>query len=114
MEKQRRTSEPLANRRCTGATDRSCILPVHPRGWIVTVEYAPVVRGTGVMQVAKDKKDKAAAGSIEATLLRLAQPKMSPKELLKLTRKAHPEASKKEIVRAAFHSIISVAASAVD
>ena len=53
--------------------------------------------------MAKDKKDKAAAGSIEATLLRLAQPKMSPKELLKLTRKAHPEASKKEIVRAAFH-----------
>ena len=34
---------------------------------------------------------------------------MSPKELLKLTRKAHPDASKKEIVRAAFRSIISVA-----
>jgi len=60
------------------------------------------------------KKDKTAPGSIEATLLRLAQPKMSPKELLKLARKAHPEASKKEIVRAAFHSIISVADSDVD
>ena len=64
--------------------------------------------------MAKDKKDKAAVGSIAATLLRLAQPKMSPKELLKLPRKAHPEASKKEIVRAAFHSIISVADSDVD
>jgi hypothetical protein len=60
------------------------------------------------------KKDKTAPGSIEATLLKLAQPKMSPKELLKLARKAHPEASKKEIVRAAFHSIISVADSDVD
>ncbi len=65
--------------------------------------------------MAKDgKKDKAPAGSIEATLLALAKPKMSPKELLKLTRKAHPDASKKEIVRAAFHSIISVADSDVD
>lgn len=52
--------------------------------------------------------------SIERTLLQLAQPKMSPKELLKLTRKAHPDASKKEIVRAAFHSIIAVADSDVD
>ena len=61
------------------------------------------------------KKDKAPAGSsIEATLISLAKPKMSPKELLKLARKAHPDASKKEIIRAAFHSIISVADSDVD
>jgi hypothetical protein len=52
--------------------------------------------------------------SLEATLLKLAQPKMSPKELLKLARKAHPEASKKDIIHAAFHSIIRVADSDVD
>jgi hypothetical protein len=60
------------------------------------------------------KKDKPAGGSIEATLLALAKPKMTPKELLKLTRKAHPDASKKEIIRAAFGSIISVADSDSD
>ena len=69
----------------------------------------------GVSTMAKDgKKDKPAGSSIEATLLALAKPKMSPKELLKLTRKAHPDASKKESIRAAFHSIISVADSDVD
>ena len=61
-----------------------------------------------------DKKAKVAGGSIEATLLQLAKPKMTPKELLKAARKAHPDASKKEIIRAAFHSIISVADSDVD
>jgi hypothetical protein len=61
-------------------------------------------------------KDKAkeAGGSIEATLIGLARPKMTPKELLKATRKAHPDASKKEIVRAAFRSLISVADSDAD
>ena len=47
--------------------------------------------------------------NIQQTLLRLARPKMSPKELLRETRKLHPEASKKDIVHAAFASIISVA-----
>ena len=47
--------------------------------------------------------------SIEATLITLARPKMSPKELLKLARRAHPEASKKDIVRAAFRSLIVAA-----
>jgi len=46
---------------------------------------------------------------IQRTLLRLAKPKMSPKDLLRETRKVHPEASKKDIVRAAFASIIAVA-----
>lgn len=55
-----------------------------------------------------------ANGSIEATLLSLAKPRMTPKELLKAARKAHPDASKKEIVRAAFRSLISVADSDVD
>jgi hypothetical protein len=65
--------------------------------------------------MAKDKdKGKGPGGSIEATLISLAKPKMTPKELLKAARKAHPDASKKEIIRAAFHSIISVADSDVD
>ncbi len=57
------------------------------------------------------KKDENAepVQSLEATLMALAKPKMSPKELLKLTRKAHPDASKKEIVRAAFRSLIVAA-----
>jgi hypothetical protein len=60
--------------------------------------------------MSKKKDDKAEQPqSLEATLIALAKPKMSPKELLKLTRKAHPDASKKEIVRAAFRSLIVAA-----
>ena len=44
---------------------------------------------------------------IAATLLRVATPDMSPKQLLKAARKVHPKASKKEIAQAAFYSIIS-------
>ena len=55
------------------------------------------------------KKDDKPENSIERTLLELAKPKMTPKELLKAARKAHPDASKKEIIRAAFRSIITVA-----
>jgi hypothetical protein len=61
-----------------------------------------------------NKKSGPDRGSIEATLLTLAKPKMTPKELLKATRKAHPNASKKEIIHAAFHSIITVADSDPD
>lgn len=46
---------------------------------------------------------------LQNTLLNLASAKMTPKEMLKATRKAHPKASKKEIVRAAFASLIAVA-----
>ena len=60
--------------------------------------------------MSKKKDEKAEpVQSLEATLIALAKPRMSPKELLKLTRKAHPEASKKEIVRAAFRSLIVAA-----
>ncbi|MEP7239436.1 MAG: hypothetical protein ABI697_00995 [Devosia sp.] len=65
----------------------------------------------------QNKEKPAPAGpapTIEATLLALARPKMTPRELLKAARKAHPDASKKEIVRAAFRSIISVADSDSD
>jgi hypothetical protein len=46
---------------------------------------------------------------IRATLLKLARPELSPKELLREMRKAHPGASKKEIIHAAFASIIDLA-----
>lgn len=60
------------------------------------------------------KKEDKPENSIERTLLELAKPKMTPKELLKAARKAHPDASKKEIIRAAFRSIITVADSDVE
>lgn len=60
------------------------------------------------------KKEAEKPEPIERTLLQLAKPKMSPKELLGLARKAHPEASKKEIIRAAFRSIITIADSDLD
>jgi hypothetical protein len=44
---------------------------------------------------------------IQTTLLKLAKPKMTPKELLREAKRAHPDASKKEIIRAAFASIIA-------
>ena len=44
---------------------------------------------------------------IAATLMSVAKPDMSPKQLLKAARKIHPKASKKEISQAAFYSIIS-------
>ena len=60
--------------------------------------------------MAKDKDDDARkAHSIETTLIQLARPRMTPKELLKAARKAHPDASKKDIVHAAFRSLITVA-----
>jgi hypothetical protein len=46
---------------------------------------------------------------IEETLLALVRPKMTPKELLKEARKAHPDATKKEIIRAAFRTVIAAA-----
>jgi hypothetical protein len=66
-------------------------------------------RGTGCHMTKKKIEKTEQHQSLEATLMALAKPKMSPKELLKLTRKAHPEATKKEIVRAAFRSLITVA-----
>jgi len=52
---------------------------------------------------------KSTDSSIEETLLKLARPKRTPKELLSLVRRAHPRASKKEIIRAAFGTIIAIA-----
>ena len=57
---------------------------------------------------------KKPADQIELTLVRLASPGMTPKELLKQARKQHPEASRKEIVRAAFASIIAISSSDID
>ncbi|HTM76440.1 MAG TPA: hypothetical protein VL133_02265 [Devosia sp.] len=47
--------------------------------------------------------------SLETTLLKLAGPNISPREMLRQTRTLHPKASKKQIIRAAFSSLIAVA-----
>jgi hypothetical protein len=44
---------------------------------------------------------------IAVTLNTLATPGMKPKELLRAVREKHPEASKKDVVRAAFYSVIA-------
>ena len=46
---------------------------------------------------------------IQATLLRLAKPGMSTSALMRETKRAHPKAKKKDIIRAAFASIIAIA-----
>jgi hypothetical protein len=43
---------------------------------------------------------------ISQTLTRLAAPGLKPKKLLRAVQKEHPNASKKEIVRAAFFALI--------
>jgi hypothetical protein len=45
--------------------------------------------------------------AIGDTLMRIVTPDMTPKQLIKAVRKEHPGASTKDIVRAAFFSIIS-------
>ncbi len=58
----------------------------------------------------KKKEDKAEPQqTLEATLLSLVRPKITPKELLKEARKAHPDASKKDVIRAAFRTVIAAA-----
>ncbi|PBB96772.1 hypothetical protein [Mesorhizobium sp. WSM3862] len=45
--------------------------------------------------------------AIADTLMRLVTPEMKPKQLVKAVKKQHPNASKKDIARAAFYSIIA-------
>ena len=45
--------------------------------------------------------------AISQTILRLATPDMKPKKLFKAVREAHPDASRKEIMRAAFLAVIA-------
>jgi len=45
--------------------------------------------------------------AVADTLMRLATPGMKPKDLIKAVRRQHPGASKKDIARAAFYSIIA-------
>ena len=45
--------------------------------------------------------------AIADTLMRIVTPEMSPKQLLKAAKKKYPKASKKDIARAAFFSIIA-------
>ncbi|WP_156311978.1 hypothetical protein [Methylobacterium platani] len=44
--------------------------------------------------------------TIAATIHKLAKPDIKPKELMALVRKKHPDATKKQIVRAAFFCLI--------
>jgi hypothetical protein len=46
--------------------------------------------------------------TIAATLLRLAQPGMDARTLLQLVRSTHPEATKKEVIHAAFEAVLVV------
>ena len=43
---------------------------------------------------------------IGKTLLRMVKPDMTPKQLMKPIKKAHPKAATQDIVRAAFYAII--------
>ena len=52
------------------------------------------------------KSDPQAIGK---TLVSLLRPGISPKELFKQTRTAHPNATRKDIVRAAFSTMIDLA-----
>lgn len=45
--------------------------------------------------------------AIADTLMRVVTPDMKPKQLLKAVQSEHPKASKKDIARAAFYSIIA-------
>ena len=45
--------------------------------------------------------------AIADTLMRVVTPDMAPRQLIKAARKEHPNASKKDIARAAFFSIIA-------
>jgi hypothetical protein len=45
--------------------------------------------------------------AIGDTLMRIVTPDMTPRQLIKAARKVHPAASKKDIARAAFFSIIA-------
>jgi len=72
----------------------------------MTVDCDPLSqRRHGVPELPNSKPDRE---EIQKTLLKLAKPKMSPKDLLRETKKLHPEATKKDIVRAAFASLIAV------
>lgn len=47
--------------------------------------------------------------TIEATLLENLQPGLTPSQLLQRVRKVHPEATKKDIIHAAFAAVIALA-----
>lgn len=52
-------------------------------------------------------KDATEKERLQRTLLLLASPNVRPDELLKVVRKHHPNASKSDIIRAAFAVIIN-------
>lgn len=48
------------------------------------------------------------------TIAKLAVPGMRPKQLIQATREVHPDASKKEITRAAFYAVLEMVEMAPD
>lgn len=44
---------------------------------------------------------------LSTTLLTEAKPGLKPRDLIKAVRKAHPKATKKQLMRAAFHALVS-------
>jgi hypothetical protein len=54
------------------------------------------------------------AQTIQTTLMTLAKPRVSARDLLKAAKLAHPEAPKSEFISAAFASIVAVADSDPD
>ncbi len=54
------------------------------------------------------KTKNTASDPIKGTLLGLANPGISPRDLMSAVRKAHPEAKKKEVIRAAFAAMIEL------
>lgn len=54
------------------------------------------------------KGDRTETEDIRTTLVKAAKPKMSPKDLMKAVRRAHPNASRKDIMHAAFSSVIAI------
>lgn len=61
----------------------------------------------GSQQRAAFAMDPSELQAIGDTLMLLVTPGRTPEDLVKVVRKAHPQASKKDIARAAFHAIIA-------
>lgn len=68
---------------------------------ILSVASCPCYRGIAV-STGTPIMDASEMSAIGDTLMRIVTPDMSPKQLVKAARKAHPKASKKDIARAAF------------
>jgi len=53
-------------------------------------------------------RDRSVSDAIQKTLVKVAKPKMSPKELMGKIKRVHPNATRKDILHAAFASVIAI------